>query len=469
MTQILIGTRIREERRKRSIKQADLATAVKISPAYLNLIEHNKRNIGGELLNSIAARLELPRSFFAETVSTESIERAQQSARALSLGAIEMDRFNEFITLFPGFAKLLDRQIQLSQIQADQVAVLSDQLEHDVVLRETLHIMLSNITAIRSTAEILLMHGGIADDQRHRFNQNIFTESKRLTHTTIGLLDHFVSDVPISGKTPIAPEISTSPNFDFFGQYEPMLEPHNGDIEGYLETLKTASPAASEADHVQRHQRHQRHQHRQWASTYHRIAGSISLDSLAATRRHHQFDPFVIAEQTGLDIADIFFRLAHLPKAASPAAAVKTQNAAADLAGSTAAPAINWPEFGYLAVDNSGGVLARKELPVLRLPSRSGACPRWPIYRAFAASQQAISAELDQLGAPLVMAHAIALPQRQHSIGLPPVTQALMIFRAMPSDLADRRSVVKLDVGFHCSVCARLDCTDRRVNYTLNQ
>ena len=46
----LTGSRIRERRVMAGQKQADLAKAIGISASYLNLIEHNRRRIGGKLL-----------------------------------------------------------------------------------------------------------------------------------------------------------------------------------------------------------------------------------------------------------------------------------------------------------------------------------------------------------------------------------------------------------------------------------
>ena len=45
----LAGTRIRERRIMTGLKQADLARNLGISASYLNLIEHNRRRIGGKL------------------------------------------------------------------------------------------------------------------------------------------------------------------------------------------------------------------------------------------------------------------------------------------------------------------------------------------------------------------------------------------------------------------------------------
>ena len=42
---VLTGTRIRERRLALSRRQADVARAAGISPAYLNLIEHNRLSL----------------------------------------------------------------------------------------------------------------------------------------------------------------------------------------------------------------------------------------------------------------------------------------------------------------------------------------------------------------------------------------------------------------------------------------
>ncbi len=54
----LAGSRIRERRLLQQMRQSDLAERVGISPSYLNLIEHNRRRIGGKLLVNIAGGAE---------------------------------------------------------------------------------------------------------------------------------------------------------------------------------------------------------------------------------------------------------------------------------------------------------------------------------------------------------------------------------------------------------------------------
>ena len=51
-----IGARIREKRIQLRIRQSQLAKIVGVSP-ILNLIEHNRRRIGGKLLTDLAEAL----------------------------------------------------------------------------------------------------------------------------------------------------------------------------------------------------------------------------------------------------------------------------------------------------------------------------------------------------------------------------------------------------------------------------
>ena len=66
-----IGSRVRERRMAMKMRQADLASRVGISASYLNLIEHDKRRIGGKLVVDIANVLGVTVSFFFEGLTME--------------------------------------------------------------------------------------------------------------------------------------------------------------------------------------------------------------------------------------------------------------------------------------------------------------------------------------------------------------------------------------------------------------
>ena len=58
MVDAILGTRIRERRRRAGITQSNLAKKIGISASYLNLIEGNKRRIAGPMLVKIADALD---------------------------------------------------------------------------------------------------------------------------------------------------------------------------------------------------------------------------------------------------------------------------------------------------------------------------------------------------------------------------------------------------------------------------
>ena len=58
---------------------------------------------------------------------------------------------------------------------------LSDRLTHDPFLSESLHAMLSSVTAIQATSGILAQTQELEPLQQRRFQANIYDESARLS------------------------------------------------------------------------------------------------------------------------------------------------------------------------------------------------------------------------------------------------------------------------------------------------
>ena len=448
MAGMLVGTRVRQLRRERAIKQLDLAQSVKISASYLNLIEHNRRPVAGGLLVRLAEQLGVEVSYLTQDADTKMLERFHQTARRTAQAGAELDRIADFISRFPGWAALLDREIQQNEAKTQTLETLSDQFQHDPVLRDTLHIMLTNITAIRSTAEILVLHGSLEQAQRARFDANIFQESKRLARKAEELLAAFDPDIHIDPSAPAAPAPVNKeaeggvPVGRFVPELEPELEPDSDSgsqrlaspieevVESLFADLLSANP-------------HLRAQLMAWATRYYEAARAFPLEALISTASTHHYDPFILAELSGGDVPLAFFRLAHLPDDRE-----------------------DMPRFGLLEIDNSAGVWLRKEISGFRLPNRSGACPRWPIYRALSQPGQGYIARLSPIDGLPCLSYNYAWQMRGHGVGLPPLMHAMMLYREIsPADKLDQTR--NLQVGFHCAICARTDCSDRRDAYAL--
>jgi len=161
MVGALLGTRIRENRKALKLTQKDLAKIAGISASYLNLIEHNRRGIAGKTLNTIARALSVEPSELSDGMNQSLINRLKSAAIRNKQINTETNRIEEFAARFPGFARLIARQSDQINIRDEEFTILSDQLKHDPYFAEAMHLLLSNITTIRSTADILAGNSNI--------------------------------------------------------------------------------------------------------------------------------------------------------------------------------------------------------------------------------------------------------------------------------------------------------------------
>lgn len=188
-----IGLRIREQRRKLGVKQVDLAERVGVSASYLNLIEANKRRIGGALLNRIGREIGLSADQLdgtAERLLREDLLElaADPEIGGGATGAAEAD---ELIARHPAWARAAARAWRRQREAAAEAEAMADRLTHDPALGAAVHGMLTEITALRSTSEILAEGGDMSADQRRRFEQIVFEQSSRLADSGASLAAYF--------------------------------------------------------------------------------------------------------------------------------------------------------------------------------------------------------------------------------------------------------------------------------------
>ena len=99
-TRRLTGSRIREKRLDLGIRQATLADAVGISPSYLNLIEHNRRRIGGKLLGDLARALGVEVALLTEGADSDLLDQMRNAA-GLAGELTDVARAEELAARFP--------------------------------------------------------------------------------------------------------------------------------------------------------------------------------------------------------------------------------------------------------------------------------------------------------------------------------------------------------------------------------
>src|SRR5690606_29775964 len=183
----------RECRRALGMTQARLAAEAGISASYLNLIESNKRNIGGSLLKRIADILGVP---------LDELDGAAERRLADDLGALaneplladlhlDPDDTSELASRHRGWAHALVRLQRAWHDRGRAVSALSDRLNQDPFLGGAVHSMLTQAAAIRSSAEILMYIDDLEPAQRQRFLAIVSDESVRLGQAAQSLAAFF--------------------------------------------------------------------------------------------------------------------------------------------------------------------------------------------------------------------------------------------------------------------------------------
>ena len=420
----LTGSRIRAYRVDRGLKQAELAQSCEISPSYLNLIEHNRRRIGGALLNRIAAALGADPNILSEGAETALTAALGTAADAVPEAGAEVDRTEEFAGRFPGWARVISAQIREAQRLEQVVEALNDRLTHDPFLSASMHDVLSSVTAIRSASAILAEGGEIEPEWQARFHRNILEDSRRLAESTETLVNYLDAggdmDRAVSLPQDEVEAWLSARNWSLEElDLDPDLPP-----ETILETAaQISSPAArSLAERL--------------LTRYARDARGLALSDLREAVAREGTDPVLLAGRFGVGLPLVFRRLAALESSAFPDAQSR----------------------GLVACDASGTLIFRKPLPGFELPRYGTACPLWPVFQALQRPMVPLAEDLRMSGRDgrVFRADAFAEISYPAGMGRPAVVSSWMLVAPKMGEAGGT------PVGSSCRICADPDCPARR-------
>ncbi|SIO12039.1 hypothetical protein SAMN05444722_0497 [Rhodovulum sp. ES.010] len=422
----LTGTRIRERRTVLGLRQAELARLSGISPSYLNLIEHNRRRIGGKLLVEIARHLGVEASALTEGAGAALIQTLREAAAGQEGAEAERDRIEEFAGRFPGWAELLaDRHRRVRELERT-VEMLTDRMTHDPFLSASLHEVISTVTAIRSTAAILAETEDIDPDWQRRFHRNLSDDSRRLAEGAQALVAYLDAGAEDKGAQS-SPQEEVEAFLRARDYHLPELErslPRNPERIVAEAGELTSAPARELAlAHLRR---------------YRRDAEFMPLDPFAEAAARARLDPGRLAREFGVDPAAAFRRLAALPpgKAGGP--------------------------VGLVTCDGSGTLTFRKPVEGFTLPRFGAACPLWPLYQALARPMAPLRAVVE-LAAPVpprFLTYALCQPALAGGFDGPQVLEAAMLI--LPEETAPIPEAAPQPIGTSCRICPRRDCVARR-------
>ena len=428
LREALPGSRIRERRIMAGQKQADLANVIGISASYLNLIEHNRRRIGGKLLLNIAAALGVEPTALTEGAEAALIGTLREAAVDAGLSGPEVGRADEFAGRFPGWADVLaNTQRRIATLERT-IETLTDRLAHDPHLAASMHELLTTAAAIRSTASILADTKTLEPEWRDRFHINIDQDSRRLADSAQALVGYLEADPE---TTPAA----SSPQ----EEVEAFLAAHRfqfavleqaGHDETAIEALAQAAPELKSVA--------ARHIARTVLQQVAVDADALPIARLAELMETLGRDPMALAQQLHQPVGRVLRRMAAMP----------------DLGA------------GLLVCDRSGTVIFRKSIEGFVVPRFGAGCPLWPLFAVLGNPGVVVKERLAQLGRSHAEFDCIAACEVQsaHSYNAQPLVQSVMLILPAQGLAAGPR----LDVGATCRVCPRDHCPARREPSILN-
>jgi len=417
----LTGSRIRERRVVAGLKQAELAKQSGISASYLNLIEHNRRRIGGKLLLSISAALNVEPQTLTEGAEAALIATLRDAADAAGMTAKDAERADEFAGRFPGWADVLARTRRRVAALEQTVEALSDRMSHDPHLAASMHELLTTAAAIRSTAAILAETETLQPEWRDRFHANIHEDSRRLSDSAQSLvtyLDHDEGAADAASSPQEEVEAFLSAHDLSFPALEERADPGTA-IKGLIENAPQLTSQASLyiAEKALR----------QIASD----ASLLKLPMLRTAIAEHGADPLLLARVSGCSAAVVLRRMAALPELGA----------------------------GLVVCDRSGTVIFRKSVEGFTVPRHGACCPLWPLFAVLGQPGMVVTERISQLGRTDTPFSCFATAE---TLGSPDYNTAPLVQGVMLHLPAKAGSGAGRAVGSTCRVCPQEHCTARR-------
>jgi predicted transcriptional regulator/DNA-binding XRE family transcriptional regulator len=415
----LTGSRIRERRTIAGLRQADLARTLGISASYLNLIEHNRRRIGGKLLLNIARELGVEPSVLTEGAQAALISTLREAATEANMTQSELERADELAGRFPGWAEVLATSYRRVVMLERTVEALTDRLAHDPQLAASVHELLSTAAAIRSTAGILAEEKEIEPVWRERFHNNLDADSRRLADSAKSLVEYF-------DAAQRKEDAAASPQDEvdsFMAEHKYTFSDLEAGKQSVSDLVSAASGLRSKAA-------------KELATAFLnqiRIdAERVPLSELEARLGGHSPDPVALARAFDVSVGLILRRLASIESL----------------------------HAGLVVCDRAGSLLFRKSTAHLVIPRFGAACALWPLFSALGQPGQVLHLPVVQLGRERAgfSCYAVAEVTGAPVYNQPPLLRASMLL--IPA--TEKETEGALEVGSSCRVCPRPKCPGRR-------
>ena len=419
------GSRIRARRLDQGLTQAALAQTLGISPSYLNLIEHNKRRIGGKLLAAAARALGTEANALSDGAGSRVIDGLRNAAGGADGIRAEIALAEDLAGRFPGWADLIVAQNRRIAGLDRALGDLNDRLTQDPFLSASVHDMLSSVTALRATSAILTDEPDLSPEWRARFHRNLTEDSRRLAEIGRGLVGH------LDAQSGAERSVATPQD-----ELEAYLAAHGHHLSELEEGHRTPAELVADAPELATQSGRLLAEH--WLTRYRDDAAQLPLAVLRGAIADLGCDPAALSASTGAGFALVLRRLACLPEGVEDA------------------------PVGLVIADGSGTLTYRKLLADFAVPRFGAACPVWPLYQVLMRPTGPLRRVVAQPGRNphRFLTYAVAESRQPLGFDGPVVTEATMLI--LPLIAPPATGTGELAVGTSCRICPRAQCPARR-------
>ncbi|MGR3717157.1 MAG: helix-turn-helix domain-containing protein [Thermohalobaculum sp.] len=436
MARPLIGRTVRRLRTEQGFSQQALAQRLGISASYLNLIEHDQRNVTASLLIKLAEMLRVDFSALsgAQERELEVGLREVFSDPALGIEPVPETEI-ESAAANPNAARAvlsLYRAWRVAREDASGIALPTGRriLLPNEEARDVFHERANHFPELESAAEgILAEFNAAPSEMNHTLAERL--RRRHQVSVRVAPLENVLRRYDPETRTLTLSEQLPRESRGFHMAFQVMLMESRDVVEALLQAITPTTPEAASLIRI-------------GLLNYGAAALLMPYDSYLDAAQQLRHDVDALASRFGVSFEQAAQRLSSLQRK-----------------GRRGVP------FFFLRVDPAGNVSKRFSAAGFPFARYGGSCPRWIVHGAFATPGQ-LRVQVAQLpdGATfLCFAKCIEAPAA--AWGEPPPTHVI----AMGCDVAHAAELVYADgvnidqaavgIGLSCRLCDRPNCRSR--------
>ncbi|HTR17661.1 MAG TPA: short-chain fatty acyl-CoA regulator family protein [Acetobacteraceae bacterium] len=436
MSRPLIGRTVRRLRQEQGLSQQALAARLGISASYLNLIEHDQRNVTAALLIKLAEFLRVDLAALSGQQERQLEAGLREAFADPLLGAEAVpDTEMEALAASPTAARAvltLYRAWRVAREDASGIALPSGRriLLPNEEARDVFHERANHFPELEAAAEAIGASLAASPAESNHAIAERLRRKHGLTVRVAAMDDALRRFDPVAGTLILSEQLPRESR-GFQMAFQLMLLEARDTVEQVLATIEPSSPEAAALIRI---------------GLLNYAAGALLMpyDPFLQTARTLRHDVEALAARFGVSFEQACHRLSAMQRA-----------------GARGVP------FFFLRTDPAGNVSKRFSAAGFPFARYGGSCPRWVVHSAFS-TPGTIRVQVAQLpdGATfLCFARSVTGPAA--AWGEPPPVHVI----AMGCDIAHAPELVYADgidleravvgIGLSCRLCDRLHCRSR--------